>query len=67
MFSFFHLLFLQEDYFRKSDISGCQSGEEMTLNAFAECGIARDNSIVFSAIVNEVAAADQAYQRFNFN
>lgn len=35
----------------------------MTLSAKAETAVARDNSIVFSAIINDVVAADQAYQR----
>lgn len=36
----------------------------MALNDIAETATSRHNSIVFSAISNDVAAADQAYQRF---
>ncbi|XP_015584711.1 TAF5-like RNA polymerase II p300/CBP-associated factor-associated factor 65 kDa subunit 5L [Cephus cinctus] len=51
------------DVFRKSERTGCQSSEEMTLTTTVECSTSRDNSIVFSAIINDVAAADQTYQR----
>ncbi|XP_033215402.1 TAF5-like RNA polymerase II p300/CBP-associated factor-associated factor 65 kDa subunit 5L [Belonocnema kinseyi] len=51
------------DVFRKPERTGCSSSEEMTLNVTAECGTSRDNSIVFSAIINDPTAADQAYQK----
>ncbi|XP_012283398.1 TAF5-like RNA polymerase II p300/CBP-associated factor-associated factor 65 kDa subunit 5L [Orussus abietinus] len=51
------------ELFRKFERTNSQTSEEMTLSATAECGSSRDNSIVFSAIVNDVAAADQSYQR----
>ncbi|XP_015109884.1 TAF5-like RNA polymerase II p300/CBP-associated factor-associated factor 65 kDa subunit 5L [Diachasma alloeum] len=51
------------DLFRKTERTGCRSSEEVTLTAKAESALSRDNSIVFSAIINDVVAADQAYQR----
>ncbi|KAJ8667140.1 hypothetical protein QAD02_008802 [Eretmocerus hayati] len=51
------------DIFKKPERVNCRSSEEMTLSVTAECGTSRDNSIVFSAICNDVAAADQAYQK----
>ncbi|XP_072762235.1 TAF5-like RNA polymerase II p300/CBP-associated factor-associated factor 65 kDa subunit 5L [Anoplolepis gracilipes] len=51
------------DVYCKSDQLFCQSSDQMTLNATAECGTSLDNSIVFSAITVDVIAADQAYQR----
>ncbi|XP_032676552.1 TAF5-like RNA polymerase II p300/CBP-associated factor-associated factor 65 kDa subunit 5L isoform X1 [Odontomachus brunneus] len=47
----------------KTDHLFCQSSDQMTLNATAECGTSRDNSIIFSAITIDITAADQAYQR----
>lgn len=35
----------------------------MALNDISETGTSNLNSFVFSAITNDVAAADQAYQR----
>ncbi|XP_008202927.2 TAF5-like RNA polymerase II p300/CBP-associated factor-associated factor 65 kDa subunit 5L isoform X1 [Nasonia vitripennis] len=51
------------DVFKKPERANCRSSEEMTLSVTAECGTSRDNSIVFSAISNDVVAADQAYQK----
>lgn len=51
------------DVFRKPERTGSRSSEEMTLNVSAECGTSRDNSIIFSAIINDPVAADQAYQK----
>lgn len=36
----------------------------MTLNATAASATSQNNSIIFSAISIDVAAADQAYQRY---
>lgn len=36
----------------------------MALNDISETGTSNLNSIVFSAITNDVNAADQAYQRY---
>lgn len=49
--------------FRKNERIGSRTSEEMTLTAKAESATARDNSIIFTAITNDVVAADQAYQR----
>ncbi|KYQ48493.1 hypothetical protein ALC60_12441 [Trachymyrmex zeteki] len=49
--------------YRKGDQLFCQNSDQTTLNATAECGTSQDNSIVFSAITIDIAAADQAYQR----
>ncbi|XP_058796244.1 TAF5-like RNA polymerase II p300/CBP-associated factor-associated factor 65 kDa subunit 5L isoform X2 [Phymastichus coffea] len=51
------------EVFKKTEKVNCCSSEEMTLSVTAECGTSRDNSIVFSAISNDVVAADQAYQK----
>ncbi|KAM0729158.1 TAF5-like RNA polymerase II p300/CBP-associated factor-associated factor 65 kDa subunit 5L [Formica fusca] len=53
----------QANDYCKGDQLFCQSSDQMTLNATAECGTSQDNSIVFSAITVDVTAADQAYQR----
>ncbi|KAL6431357.1 hypothetical protein ACFW04_007179 [Cataglyphis niger] len=53
----------QANDYCKGDQLFCQSSDQMTLNATAECGTSQDNSIVFSAITIDVTAADQAYQR----
>ncbi|CAB0036338.1 unnamed protein product [Trichogramma brassicae] len=47
---------------KKTDKDNCCSSEEMILNVTAECSAFRDNSFVFSAINNDVLAAEQAYQ-----
>ncbi|XP_011303006.1 TAF5-like RNA polymerase II p300/CBP-associated factor-associated factor 65 kDa subunit 5L [Fopius arisanus] len=49
--------------FRRTDRTDCRSSEEMTLSAKAESAVSRDNAIVFSAIINDIVTADQAYQR----
>lgn len=54
---------LQANDFYKAEQFFCQSSDQMTLNATAECGTSRDNSIVFSAITIDITAAEQAYQR----
>ncbi|KAG7201944.1 hypothetical protein KM043_004649 [Ampulex compressa] len=51
------------EVFCKANQLPCQTSDEMTLSATATSGTSRDNSIVFSAISIDVAAADQAYQR----
>ncbi|XP_014203949.1 TAF5-like RNA polymerase II p300/CBP-associated factor-associated factor 65 kDa subunit 5L [Copidosoma floridanum] len=51
------------DIFKKPEKANCRSSEEMTLSVTAECGTSRDNSIVFSAISNDITALDQAYQK----
>ncbi|XP_014235071.1 TAF5-like RNA polymerase II p300/CBP-associated factor-associated factor 65 kDa subunit 5L [Trichogramma pretiosum] len=48
---------------KKTDKDNCCSSEEMILNVTAECSASRDNSFVFSAINNDVLAAEQAYQK----
>ncbi|XP_076669118.1 will decrease acetylation isoform X1 [Andrena cerasifolii] len=51
------------DVFYKSNQVHCRTSDEMTLNASAASATSQDNSIIFSAISIDVAAADQAYQR----
>ena len=59
-------MFFQTHDYRKGDQLFCQNSDQTTLNATAECGTSQDNSIVFSAITIDIAAADQAYQRYGF-
>ncbi|XP_034934236.1 TAF5-like RNA polymerase II p300/CBP-associated factor-associated factor 65 kDa subunit 5L isoform X2 [Chelonus insularis] len=54
----------QYDEFRKTDRNRSVTSEEMTLNEMAETGTSTKNSIIFSTIINDVVAANQAYQRF---
>ncbi|CAL7945827.1 unnamed protein product [Xylocopa violacea] len=51
------------DVFYKGSQVHCRTSDEMTLNATAASATSQDNSIIFSAISIDVAAADQAYQR----
>ncbi|KAK0168324.1 hypothetical protein PV327_002141 [Microctonus hyperodae] len=51
------------DVCRKSDRFKCISSTEMALNDISETGTSNLNSFVFSSITNDVAAADQAYQK----
>lgn len=51
------------DIFCKNNQMYCRPSDEMTLNASATSATSQDNSIIFSAISIDVAAADQAYQR----
>ncbi|XP_012268889.2 TAF5-like RNA polymerase II p300/CBP-associated factor-associated factor 65 kDa subunit 5L [Athalia rosae] len=53
----------ESNVFRKSDRAGSQTSQEMTLSETVQCGTSRDNSIVFSAITNDVGVADQAYHK----
>ncbi|XP_076221285.1 will decrease acetylation isoform X7 [Nomia melanderi] len=51
------------EVFCKTNQVHCRTSDEMTLNATAASATSQDNSIIFSAISIDVAAADQAYQR----
>ncbi|XP_015436847.1 PREDICTED: TAF5-like RNA polymerase II p300/CBP-associated factor-associated factor 65 kDa subunit 5L [Dufourea novaeangliae] len=51
------------EVFCKTNQIHCRTSDEMTLNAAAASATSQDNSIIFSAISIDVAAADQAYQR----
>ncbi|XP_076178618.1 will decrease acetylation [Ptiloglossa arizonensis] len=51
------------EVFCKNTQLTCRTTDEMTLNATAASATSQDNSIIFSAISIDVAAADQAYQR----
>lgn len=51
------------DILSKPDQSICQTGDEIALSATVKWSMSRDNSIVFSAITIDTAAADQAYER----
>ena len=55
------------DVFYKSNQAHCRTSDEMTLNASAASATSQDNSIIFSAISIDVAAADQAYQRLKID
>ncbi|XP_011864698.1 PREDICTED: TAF5-like RNA polymerase II p300/CBP-associated factor-associated factor 65 kDa subunit 5L [Vollenhovia emeryi] len=54
----------QDGVYRRDEHLFCQNGDQTTLSATAECGTSQENSIVFSAISVDTAAANQAYQRF---